>query len=27
VAEAMHLSRASVYNLLAEANRQSKGLP
>ena len=27
VAEAMHLSRASVYNLLAEANKQSKGLP
>ena len=25
VAEAMHLSRASVYNLLADANRQSKG--
>ena len=27
VAEAMHLSRASVYNLLAEANKQAKGLP
>jgi predicted transcriptional regulator YheO len=27
VAEAMHLSRASVYNLLAEANKQSKSLP
>jgi hypothetical protein len=24
VAEAMHVSRASVYNLLADANKQSK---
>jgi predicted transcriptional regulator YheO len=27
VAEAMHLSRASVYNLLAEANKQSRSPP